>query len=56
MWPTRPDASVAPADVEQDAEGLRTMHTLGCNMAFLNETNRRTGRTDIHLSPPEPPV
>ncbi len=43
-----------PADVEQDVEGLRTMHNLGHNMAFLIKAISHTKQAGILLAPPEP--
>lgn len=45
-----------PADVEQDAEGLQTMRTLGRNMAFLIKAIRQAEHAVIEPAPPEPRV
>ncbi len=44
------------ADVEQDAEGLRTMRNLGHNMAFLIKAIRGAKQTGIDPAAPEAPV
>ncbi len=44
------------ADVEQDAEGLRTMRNLAHNMAFLIKAIRGAKQTGINIAPSEPPV
>ena len=46
----------APDDVEQDAEGLRTMRTLGRNMAFLIKAIRRAEQAGIRPARLEPTV
>ncbi|WP_321971330.1 flavodoxin family protein [Paratractidigestivibacter sp.] len=45
-----------PADVEQDAEGLRTMRTLGHNMAFLIKAIHQAEQAGVQLAQPEPRV
>ncbi len=44
------------ADVEQDAEGLRTMRNLGHNMAFLIKAIRSANQAGDRPAPPEPTV
>ncbi len=45
-----------PADVEKDAEGLRTMRNLGHNMAFLIKAIRSADQAGIRPAPPEPTI
>ena len=40
-----------PADVEQDAEGLRTMRALGHNMAFLIKAIHQAEQAGVQLAP-----